>query len=130
MSYKSETIAEVIAKLNKNYFLPAIQREFVWQPEQIVTLFDSVLRGYPIGSCLFWELKDENRDRWTCYRFIDEATQGGTHNKIAQMDGVQKPVLVLDGQQRLTALLIGLKGTYTIKRKYKRKDSPDAWLTH
>ena len=100
MSYKSETINKVIDRLNKQYFLPAIQREFVWQPEQIVTLFDSILRGYPIGSCLFWELKEENRDRWTCYRFIDNAKQGGTHNTIAQMDGVKEPVLIRDGQQR------------------------------
>jgi uncharacterized protein with ParB-like and HNH nuclease domain len=130
MSYKSETISDVVSKLNHQYFLPAIQREFVWQPEQIVSLFDSVLRGYPIGSCLFWELKEENRNRWTCYRFIDDAQQGGTHNTIAQMDGVSKPVLVLDGQQRLTALLIGLKGTYKVKKKYKRKSSADAWVTH
>jgi uncharacterized protein with ParB-like and HNH nuclease domain len=129
MSYKSETIADVVGKLNKQYFLPAIQREFVWQPEQIITLFDSVLRDYPIGSCLFWELKEENRDKWTCYRFIENAQQGGTHNTIAQMDGVQKPVLVLDGQQRLTAILLGLKGTYKVKRKYKRKNDPDAWIT-
>ena len=129
MSYKSETISDVIPKLSFQYFLPAIQREFVWQPEQIIALFDSVLRGYPIGSCLFWEVKEENRNRWTCYRFIDNAQQGGTHNVIAQMDGVSKLVLILDGQQRLTALLIGLKGTYKVKKKYKRRNSPDAWVT-
>jgi uncharacterized protein with ParB-like and HNH nuclease domain len=129
VSYKSETLSDVLSKLNTQYFLPAIQREFVWQPEQIVALLDSVLRGYPIGSCLFWELKEDNQNRWTCYRFIDNAQQGGTHNTIAQMDGVPKPVLVLDGQQRLTALLIGLKGTYKVKRKYKRKNAADAWST-
>ncbi len=36
--------------------------------------------------------------------------------------------LVLDGQQRLTSLLIGLKGVYTVKKKYKRYDNPDAWV--
>jgi uncharacterized protein with ParB-like and HNH nuclease domain len=128
MSYKSETIADVIGKLNHQYFLPAIQREFVWQPEQIITLFDSVLRGYPIGSCLFWELKEENKNRWTSYRFIENAQQGGTHNVIAQMDGIPKPVLVLDGQQRLTALLLGLKGTYKIKKKYRKKNAANAWV--
>jgi hypothetical protein len=44
---------------SKKYLLPAIQREFVWKPEQIIKLFDSLLRGYPIGSFLFWNLEKE-----------------------------------------------------------------------
>lgn len=127
MGYKSETINTAIGRLNAQYFLPAIQREFVWKPEQIVQLFDSILRGYPISSFLFWEIKPENRDKWQAYRFIDAARQGGTHNTVATTDGVPSPILVLDGQQRLTSLLIGLKGTYEIKKKWKRWDNPDAW---
>lgn len=127
MGYKSETISTAIGRLNTRYFLPAIQREFVWKPEQIVQLFDSILRGYPISSFLFWEIKPENRDKWQAYRFIDAARQGGTHNTAATTDGVSSPTLVLDGQQRLTSLLIGLKGTYEIKKKWKRWDNPDAW---
>jgi hypothetical protein len=34
--------------LDGKYVLPAIQREFIWEPEQIELLFDSLLRGYPI----------------------------------------------------------------------------------
>jgi hypothetical protein len=45
MGYKSETVASTIQRLNVNHFLPAIQREFVWGPEKIVQLFDSLLRG-------------------------------------------------------------------------------------
>ena len=36
MSYRSEPIALAIGRMNRQYFLPAIQREFVWKPEQIV----------------------------------------------------------------------------------------------
>jgi hypothetical protein len=36
-------------------------------------------------------------------------------------------VLVLDGQQRLTSLLIGLRGSYTVRGKYRRRTSRDAW---
>jgi len=43
-----------------DYALPAIQREFVWSAEQICMLFDSLLRGYPIGSFLFWKVAPEN----------------------------------------------------------------------
>ncbi len=36
--------------------LPAIQREFVWQPEQICRLFDSLMQGYPFGTFLYWRV--------------------------------------------------------------------------
>jgi len=128
MGYQSDTIATSISRLNRQYFLPAIQREFVWHPEQVIKLFDSIMRGYPIGSFLFWELMCENRDKWEVYKFIDRANQGGTHNEPASTAGVQQLTLVLDGQQRLTSLLVGLKGTYTTKKKYGRWDNPDAWV--
>jgi uncharacterized protein DUF262 len=48
MPYQSDAVSTIIGKLNTQYYLPAIQREFVWQPEQIIQLFDSLLRGYPI----------------------------------------------------------------------------------
>lgn len=127
MSYKSETIAVAIQRMNRQYFLPAIQREFVWKPEQIIQLFDSIMRGYPISSFLFWELKTENRDKWQVYRFLEKASFGGSHNELANTDGAGNVALVLDGQQRLTSLMIGLKGTYVMKKKYKRWDNPDAW---
>ena len=113
--------------MNHQYFLPAIQREFVCKPDQIVELFDSIMRGYPISSFLFWELKPENRDKWQVYKFLERAQHGGTHNELANTDGVPNLTLVLDGQQRVTSLMIGLKGTYVMKKKYKRWDNPDAW---
>lgn len=127
MSYRSEPIALAIDRMNRQYFLPAIQREFVWKPEQIVQLFDSIMRGYPISSFLFWELKPENRDKWQVYEFLEKAQHGGAHNQLASTDGVASMSLVLDGQQRLTSLMIGLRGTYTMKKKYKRWDNPEAW---
>jgi uncharacterized protein with ParB-like and HNH nuclease domain len=127
MSYKSEPIAVAIQRMNRQYFLPAIQREFVWKPEQIIQLFDSIMRGYPISSFLFWDLKPENRDKWQVYRFLEKAYFGGSHNELANTDDANNVSLVLDGQQRLTSLMIGLKGTYVMKKKYKRRDQPDAW---
>jgi uncharacterized protein with ParB-like and HNH nuclease domain len=127
MSYRSESIAVAIGRMNRQYFLPAIQREFVWKPEQIIQLFDSIMRGYPISSFLFWELKPENRDKWQVYEFLEKAQHGGTHNELASTDGVTTVSLVLDGQQRLTSLMIGLRATYTAKKEYKRWDNPDAW---
>ena len=44
------------------YVLPAIQREFVWGTDQIAALFDSLMKGYPIGSFLFWKVDPAQRD--------------------------------------------------------------------
>lgn len=44
------TIAEAILAIKKqDYLLPAIQREFVWTADKTVALFDSLMRGYPVG---------------------------------------------------------------------------------
>lgn len=128
MSYESTSIARIITKLNIEYFLPAIQRPFVWKSEQLVRLFDSIMKGYPISSFLFWDLEDERKRDWDIYKFIENFSHGDTHNEIASTDGLNVN-LVLDGQQRLTSLFIGLKGTYKTKKKFKRHAKADAWLT-
>lgn len=127
MSYSSVTVAYIVKRLNINYFLPAIQREFVWDSGRVVSLFDSIMKGYPISSFLFWQLEYDNRDRWGVYKFIENAKRRFTHNEPANLDGVREPILVIDGQQRLTSFLVGLKGTYAFKIKYRRNDDPDAW---
>lgn len=81
MSYKSTTIAALLGKLNRSYYLPAIQRPFVWEPEQIVRLFDSLMQGYPISSFLFWDLKGENRQNWEIYKFIQDFKYGEVHDE-------------------------------------------------
>lgn len=126
MSYVSSTIGRVLDQINRSYFLPAIQRPYVWQPEQIVALFDSLLKGYPISSFLFWEIRPERRADWEIYKFVENFRHGDTHNEMAEPDG-RDVVLVLDGQQRLTSLLIGLRGTYAVRAKYGRRHNPDAW---
>lgn len=52
------TIATALKLIQKNeLILPAIQREYVWKPSQVIKLFDSVLRGYPVGSFLSWKTR-------------------------------------------------------------------------
>jgi uncharacterized protein with ParB-like and HNH nuclease domain len=54
------TIKEAIDKIvDRTYLLPAIQRKFVWSSDQIEILFDSIMRGYPINSFMFWEVKED-----------------------------------------------------------------------
>jgi hypothetical protein len=126
MSYISSTIARVLDGVNRTYFLPAIQRPYVWQPDQIVALFDSLLKGYPISSFLFWEIKPERRNDWEIYKFVENFHSGDAHNDVAEPDG-REVVLVLDGQQRLTSLFIGLRGTFAVRSKYRRRANPEGW---
>ena len=65
MSYQTPLkISQVIRDIDaKKYYLPSIQREFVWGTEQIEKLFDSIMRGYPINSFLFWKVNKETTRR-------------------------------------------------------------------
>ena len=88
MSYRSDTIATmVLRRVNQNHFLPAIQREFVWAPRQVSTLFDSLMREYPIGSFLFWELEPENYEEWETYKFLENTSEKGARNEPAKHCG-------------------------------------------
>jgi len=120
LAYQNASIAETIDSLNVTHFLPAIQREFVWGPDRIVMLFDSILRSYPISSFLYWHLKHENASSWEFYDFVKRGSARGARNKIANVTGVQNLTIILDGQQRLTSLLIGLRGQYEFKKRYGR----------
>ena len=65
------TIADALRRIQtKSYVLPAIQREFVWKPEQICAFFDSLMRRYPIGSFLFWEIPAADLGNYVFYDFI------------------------------------------------------------
>ncbi|RYF14110.1 MAG: DUF262 domain-containing protein [Oxalobacteraceae bacterium] len=121
MSYKSITIAEALSQVNRSLFLPAIQRPYVWKEDAIVSLFDSLLQAYPISSFLFWSIERENRRNWSIYKFNEQYREGEPWNDKVEPDGRQV-IFVLDGQQRLTSLLIGLRGSYTVREKYGRRD--------
>jgi uncharacterized protein with ParB-like and HNH nuclease domain len=113
MSYESRTIRDAIDEINRTYFLPAIQREFVWDTYRVEKLFDSIMGDYPISSFLFWKVKEENKKDWISYEFIRVFDKENPHNTEADLSGVNKDIyFVLDGQQRLTALNIGFKGSY------------------
>lgn len=123
------TIKEAIDSVHKKvYLLPAIQREFVWGTDQIERLFDSLMRDYPISSFLFWEVEKENIKNFQFYEFIREYHErDNTHNPKADISGENGITAILDGQQRLTSLYIGLKGTYSYKLPRKRWDNDTAF---
>ncbi|MDF3214842.1 DUF262 domain-containing protein [Mesorhizobium sp. M7A.F.Ca.CA.001.09.2.1] len=113
MEYIPVRVSDLIRQLNRDLYLPAIQREFVWRPERIERLFDSMMSDFPIGSFLYWKLEQKNKDEWPVYEFIRDFDDEDPHNPAANMSGITRDVtLVLDGQQRITSLFIGLRGSY------------------
>lgn len=130
MSFQTPlTICEIINDIHtKKYLLPSVQREFVWKPEQIKKLFDSLMRDYPINSFLFWKVPKEKASEFKFYEFLrDYHEKDNRHNPKANINGSNDVMAVLDGQQRLTSLYIGLKGTYASKVAYKKWDNPLAY---
>jgi uncharacterized protein with ParB-like and HNH nuclease domain len=118
----------IIEVHNRRYLLPAIQRELVWEAEQIERLFDSIMRGYPIGSFLFWKVSKEKIKDYQFYEFLSEYHERDKrHNPKANISGEEEITAILDGQQRLTALYLGLKGTYAYKLPYKRWNDDKAF---
>jgi uncharacterized protein with ParB-like and HNH nuclease domain len=72
MKTKKETVRRVVQMLNNanedgGFWLPNIQRPFVWSEEQIYRLFDSIMREYPISTFLVWKSNARIRRR----KFID-----------------------------------------------------------
>ncbi|HEX3149660.1 MAG TPA: DUF262 domain-containing protein [Gemmataceae bacterium] len=123
------TIKETLTAIQQTKFvLPAIQREFVWKPDQIARLFDSLMQGYPFGTFLYWKVDKANSGKYKFYGFV-----GNYHER----DNPHCPELptfhdtdltaVLDGQQRLTALNIGLRGSMAWRIPYKWKNNPNAY---
>lgn len=115
------TIAQAIKKIQKQELvLPGIQREFVWGQDQICALFDSLMRSYPIGSLLFWRVEPESIPTFSFYKFMLNYHQRDAPfcPKIDDMSADVAVTAVLDGQQRLTALNLGLRGSYARKLPY------------
>lgn len=111
------SLSDAIDKIEYNqYLLPAIQRDFVWSSIKIEMLFDSLMQGYPIGSMLLWRVNGKNAENQRFYgilkkyreRYLIRSEEISTKN-------IPSFEVVLDGQQRLTALYLGLKGSYAYK---------------
>ena len=131
MAYETPlTIAEIVNDISANkYVLPSIQREFVWGTPQIERLFDSIMQGYPIGTFLFWELTNEQITSYTFYSFLQNYHEkNARHNPRINLAGNQNAMAVLDGQQRLTSIYIGLTGSYAYRTPRKQWKNDAAFL--
>jgi len=113
MEYIPLRVSDIVRQVNRDLYLPAIQREFERETDRVERLFDSIMSDFPIGSFLYWRLEQNNKHQWPVYEFIRDYDDESPHNPPANMAGIMKDItLVLDGQQRITSLLIGLRGSY------------------
>ena len=138
MAYVEKTISEIIELIDSHQiYLPAIQRKYVWGENQIVKLMDSIMRGYPFGTFLFWEVEKDviNRKGYSLYEFIKEYHERDHHTneeaalpfRISDINPHEKVLSALDGQQRLTSLFISLKGSLAFKLPKKHWSNDDAF---
>ncbi|MBR1417630.1 MAG: DUF262 domain-containing protein [Synergistaceae bacterium] len=114
----NQSIAEVLKNINLDekggIFLPYIQRDFVWDEEQICLLLDSLMRGYPTGTILIWETDESINYR----RFAEDySPKSIAYDFLISGDGITR-AYILDGQQRLQSLYIAMHGTYGGKALY------------
>lgn len=77
--------------------LPDLQRPFVWKDNKVRELFDSMLKGYPIGYIMLWESPSD---------YESKKSSIGDNQKTYD----EPKELVIDGQQRLTALVAAMYG--------------------
>jgi hypothetical protein len=116
-----DSIASYLSELNDATFLPGLQREFVWSPAQIEELFDSLIRDYPVGLVITWNIRRTDRDH-VAYEFIrdyvagegavpDGVYEAGFQRYNEPADAGRFDTLVIDGQQRLNSVLVGLTGS-------------------
>ena len=89
--------------------LPDLQRPFVWKDNKIRDLFDSMLKGYPIGYVMLWESPDNYDNR--------KHAIGDNRKNYAEPKS-----LVIDGQQRLTALLAAIYGVKVKNKDYGERE--------
>jgi len=89
--------------------LPDLQRPFVWKDNKVRELLDSMMKGYPIGYIMLWESPAD----------YDEKKSGiGINGKIY----TEPKELVIDGQQRLTALVASMYGVKVKDKNFVERE--------
>jgi len=116
-----------------NLIMPDIQREFVWDEERISKLFDSILRGYPIGNFLIWKINGAKikETEISFYKFLnnyDEFNPKHHGDKVSNESPDKEFMAVLDGQQRIQSLIIGLRGFLKVHIPGKWKNKASSYI--
>ena len=117
-------------EIENNYFLiPSIQRQFTWNEDQIIKLFDSLMQDYYIGTFLLWKPKNKNKISEFLYYKLIKHYHGlkEKESKIVEKVEHDKISVILDGQQRLNSFYIGVCGSITEKLYRKKRHIEKSW---
>ncbi len=114
---QSWSISEIIAKSSNDatFLIPDLQRPYVWTPQQVILLMDSIFRGWPFGSLLVWKVgsgtygENDGIPFRTFWNIVDR-TIDNEGNEVLHMAQPAEYFMILDGQQRLQSLLLALGG--------------------
>lgn len=101
-------VADLLSDVKKGRIgLPDLQRPFVWKDNKVRELLDSMMKGYPIGYIMLWASPDS----------YENTNYIGKNEKMYK----RPDDLVIDGQQRLTALLAAMYGVTIKDKNYKER---------
>ncbi len=93
-------IESVLSKVKEGEIaIPEIQRPFVWDAAQVRDLLDSLYQGYPVGYLIAWRNPD--------VKLKDGSTASGK-------------MILIDGQQRITALTAAVLGQPVVNKEYRK----------
>jgi hypothetical protein len=113
---KTETLHQLLDRARSDdgatVLIPDLQRPYVWTPNQVALLMDSLIRGWPFGTLLMWKIGQgeiQNIPHRQFWRVVDR-TGDGDGGAVARKDPPASYHMVLDGQQRVQSLLLALGG--------------------
>jgi hypothetical protein len=110
MSYKPRSLFRILEDMARyELLLPHIQRRFVWDDEQMIKLFDSLMRNYPVQTLLFWRTREPINARRFMQRLDRDEDLSALYDSVKSEANVEK-TFVLDGQQRLQTLFALFQG--------------------
>ena len=107
MSKQEMSVNQLVANIEKGYIQkPEMQREYVWKATRVRDLLDSLYRGYPSGTILLWE--------------TDTDAPTSDFAIATEKNSTTRPLLLLDGQQRLTSLSSVIRGEPIFVRERRK----------
>jgi len=107
LSKQEMSVNQLVANIEKGYIQkPEMQREYVWRATRVRDLLDSLYRGYPSGTILLWE--------------TDTDAPTSEFAIATEKNSTTRPLLLLDGQQRLTSLSSVIRGEPIFVRERRK----------
>jgi len=113
---QSQRLCELLDKASApsgaTMLIPDLQRPFIWKPNQVTLLIDSLIRGWPFGTLLLWRVNHQELQGIPFRRFwtVVDCTEGSDGVQVAKLNPPAEYHMILDGQQRVQSLLLALGG--------------------